>query len=153
LVLAKNHQDRRSDHTSLAILLTIEDIKRDVFSVAELVDHKNREFFERTGCDAIVCLTGFTTHIMVQELLDPGVQSVIDQLTSTDYGQQLYVVDMDAPEQSFEKVQEWAGKQQAILLGYARDGETEVNPPADTKLRRGDRLVLIATRRPKRYAG
>lgn len=154
LVLARDPNSTRSDHTTLAILLTIETIKKDVFTVAELVDNDNREFFERTGCDAIVCLSHFTTHIMVQELLDPGVQGVIDQLTSTDYGQQLFVVDMAAPKPAtFQVVAEWAAGQKGLLLGYEREGQTEVNPKPDTLLRPGDRLVLIASHRPKAFSG
>ncbi len=149
LVLAQNQLDARSDHTSLAILLTIETLESDVFTVAELVDNDNREFFERTGCDAIVCLSGFTTHIMVQELLDPGVQGVINQLTSTDYGQQIFVIPMESSgTHTVADVRNWARTQKALLLGYERDEDTEVNPPADTPLRKGDRLVLIAASRP-----
>ncbi len=154
LVLARNPMDARADHTSLAILLGIETIKRDVFTVAELVDNNNREFFERTGCDAIVCLSAFTTHIMVQELLDPGVQGVINQLTSTSYGQQIFVVDVESADpKPFEILQQWARDQNALLLGYERNGHTEVNPTAGTTLAKGDRLVLIATNRPKPYTG
>lgn len=152
LVLARNQLDERSDHTSLAILLTIEDINRDVFTVAELVDNNNREQLRRTGCDAIVCLAGFTTNFMVQELLDPGVQSVLDQLTSTDYGQQMFLVDSAATAPTpVRAVRAWAQGQGALLLGFQRDGETTVNPSEDAEVRPGDKLVLIAKRRPKPY--
>ncbi|MFH2005536.1 MAG: ion channel [bacterium] len=150
LVLAKDPQDQRSDHTSLAVLLTIETVKREVFTVAELVETGNREFFERTGCDAIVCLQGFTTHLMVQELLDPGVQGVIDQLTSTAYGEQIFVVDFQSSkERPFSEIHTWATEQKALLLGYEREGKTKLNPEESAVLKPGDRLVFVATRRPK----
>lgn len=152
LVLARNQLDEMSDHTTLAILLTIEDINSAVFTVAELVDNNNRELLRRTGCDAIVCLAGFTTNFMVQELLDPGVQSVLDQLTSTDYGQQMFLVDFEATEaKPIRELHVWAQGERALLLGFQRDGETTVNPSMDVEARPGDKLVLIAQRRPKPY--
>jgi len=152
LVLARDQLDATSDHTTLAILLTIEDIKREVFTVAELVDNNNREHLRRTGCDAIVCLAGFTTHFMVQELLDPGVQGVLDELTSTDFGQQMFVVDFASAEpKPISEVHAWAQQQGALLMGLQRDGKTTVNPPGDTDIREGDKLVMIARRRPKPY--
>jgi len=149
LVMAKDPQDPRSDHRSLAVLLTIETVNESCFTVAELVETSNREFFERTGCDAIVCLQGFTTHIMVQELLDPGVQGVIDQLVSTAYGQQIFVVPLESSmSKTYRELREWAGDQEALLLGFERNEKTEINPRGRTKLVDGDKLIFVATKRP-----
>ncbi len=150
LVMAKDPQDQRSDHRSLAVLLTIETVNEACFTVAELVESSNREFFERTGCDAIVCLQGFTTHIMVQELLDPGVQGVVDQLVSTAYGQQIFVVPLETSmSKSFRELREWAADQDALLLGFERDGKTEINPRGRTKMSSGDKLIFVAEKRPR----
>ncbi len=149
LVMAKDPQDPRSDHRSLAVLLTIETVNQACFTVAELVETSNREFFERTGCDAIVCLQGFTTHIMVQELLDPGVQGVIDQLVSTAYGQQIFVVDLESSmSKTYRELREWSADQEALLMGFERDNKTEINPRGKTKIVDGDKLIFVATKRP-----
>ncbi|MBN2495246.1 MAG: NAD-binding protein [Deltaproteobacteria bacterium] len=150
LVLACDPQDPHSDHTSLAILLTIESIRREVFSAAELIDGNNREFFERTGCDAIVCPSEFTARFLVQELLDPGVQEVVSQLLSTDVGQQLFVLQAadSLAGKRFSDLHAWAATHRAVLLGYLRAGSTQLNPPPDTSLATGDRLVVIAASRP-----
>jgi voltage-gated potassium channel len=149
LVMAKDPQDPRSDHRSLAVLLTIETVNEACFTVAELVETSNREFFERTGCDAIVCLQGFTTHIMVQELLDPGVQGVIDQLVSTAYGQQIFVVPLESSmSKTYRELREWSADQEALLLGFERNDKTEINPRGRTKIVDGDKLIFVATKRP-----
>jgi voltage-gated potassium channel len=149
LVSAKHPQEPSTDHTTLAILLAIESINAKVRTVAELVDPRNREFIERTRCDAIVCPGGFTSLLMVQEIITPGVQRVMHDLASTGVGQQVYLVPWKGgatrPLSGFGP---WAREQHALVIGAQRGEQLELNPGDDHPVQPGDLVVVIARTRP-----
>ncbi|MEN9581028.1 MAG: hypothetical protein RJA70_4037, partial [Pseudomonadota bacterium] len=91
IVLSKRPRDPHSDDLSIAITLAIEGRQSSITSVVECVDAAAEELMRKAGCDRIVCTSRFEAHFLSQEVVNPGVQEVVAQLTSTLLGQQVYV--------------------------------------------------------------
>lgn len=149
VVLSKDPKDVRSDDLNLAVSMTIEGLKSEIRTVVECVDSDSIEILRRTGCDSIVCASQFSSNLLVHELLDPGVQSVFDQLSQIQVGQQMYVIDITSMgEWQFAELDTWGKGQKLMMIGVKRGEEVHLNPAPDFALSGGDQAVLIADRRP-----
>ena len=55
------------------------------------MDFSAQELLKKAGCDGIVCTSRFDAHFLSHELLNPGVQEVVEELTSNLRGQKVYL--------------------------------------------------------------
>jgi voltage-gated potassium channel len=149
IVLSKDPRDVRSDDLNLAVTMTLEGLKSEIRTVTECVDPESLEILHRTGSDSIVCASRFSSSLLVQELLDPGVQAVFGELTTTTIGQQFYVVPVkDMQSWTFEELSKWSSGKRLLAVGVKRGEAVELNPTAEFKLQKGDEAVLIGKNRP-----
>ncbi len=81
VILCKNDLEA-SDSLNVTIALAIEGRSHKVNTVVEIVDPASEELLKKAGCDKIVCTSRFGAHFLSQELLNPGVQEVIQDLLS-----------------------------------------------------------------------
>jgi len=140
---------RQSDNTNLRIGLTIETIDADIHTVVECLDPENEIFFKRANCDSVVCVAALAGQIMVQELQDPGVSTVVAELTSNAHGKQFYVQDVAMPCADYAALAErYGGRDDCLLIGIRRAGENVLLPARTFPLAAGDRAILIAAGRP-----
>lgn len=150
ILLSKDPKDSRSDDHNLAVVLTLEQLHPELQTVAECVDPGRVGLLKRAGCDSVVCLAELTSALLVSEVLDPGVQAVLHDLTSNDGGHQIYVVPI-------EKLSAWRyAEVQAVLsemgflaLGLKRDGRVLLNPKPGFEVDKADHAVCIGSERPK----
>jgi voltage-gated potassium channel len=150
IVLSQNPQDSRSDDLNLAVCLTIESLRPEVVSIAECVDPESIDVLRRTGCDSVVCVSRFSLSLLVQELLDPGVQEIVEELTDVE-GEQLFVQEIqEMASWKVEELQKWLAGEGALLIGvkWGESGEIQLNPAASTVLEAGDRAIFIGCTRP-----
>lgn len=137
-----------SDHRNLAVALTIERLFPNIFTVVECIKPENIAFFEHANCDSVICLASLTSQMMVQEMQDPGVHSIVSELTSNSTGQQFYVVkppnNMPEYKQLFNSYAE-SGK---VLIGLRRGDKNMLAPALETTIEPGDLAILIADQRP-----
>jgi voltage-gated potassium channel len=148
VILCKRPGDPHADDQSLAITLAIEARQRKVRTVAECVDRSHEELFRKAGCDSIVCTSRFDAHFIGSEVLNPGMQDVVDELLSSTKGQQLYFTRVEAEGQP--RYDDLAARCQArghIVIGLRRDARVELNVPGDTRMRAGDEVVTIGAER------
>ena len=138
-----------ADNRNLKIALTIESLNKDVYTVVECLEPTNEIYFQRTGCDSVVCIASLTEQIMVQELLDPGIGTVLSELTSNVHGNQFYMMDIPAGSaKTVEQLDRQARQSGAILIGIRREQTNHLVPPADYPLQTDDKAILIAATRP-----
>lgn len=130
IVLAKAPGDPHSDNLSVAITLAVEARTGGVHTVVECVDFATQELLRKAGCDSIVCTSRFDAHFVSHELLNPGVQELLHELTSSTRGQQL------------------AAELGHLPLGILRNGETLLNPSGAFAVEQGDSLISIGPTRP-----
>ena len=136
-----------SDNCNLKIGLTIESIAPAVHSVVECLDPENKIYFERANCDAVVCISSLTSQMMVQELQDPGVSTIVSELTSNAHGKQFYILDVGVTVRTYRELEERCERQGAKLIGLRRSNDLHLLPAENLDLLKGDQAVIIAGQR------
>lgn len=151
IVLSKREGDPHSDDLTLAITLAIEARAKRVHTVVECVDFGSEELLRKAGCDSIVCTSRFDAHFLSHELLNPGVQGVIEELTSNLRGQQIYVTPFEGQTNtSFSKIQEICKQQGHLALGLQRGQELALNVGDAYEVHPQDRVITMGPKRLKR---
>ncbi len=147
VILTRNPTDPASDNLNVAIALAIEGRCRQVNTVVECIDPASEELLRKAGCDRIVCTSRFDAHFLSQELLNPGIQEVLGDLLSTGQGQQIYMIPIKSGA-SFEELGSRCRGLGHIALGIScPDGKVNLNPPPETEVTEGCRLVTIGAER------
>jgi voltage-gated potassium channel len=148
IILSKRPGDMSSDNLALAITLAIEARQRSVRTIAECVDTGTEELLRKAGCDSIVCSSRYDAHFITSEVLNPGVQDVVDDLMSTLTGQQFFFTKVDGTGQkSFQQIAEVCRGRGHIAIGVRRDRRLELNVAADHRVQGGDEVVTIGPSR------
>ena len=149
IVQALTESPEHSDNTNLRVVLMIETINPDIYTVAECIDPKNEIFFRRANCDSVVCLAALSGQILVHEMQDPGVSSIIAELTSHECGKQFYLVDFDHHNyKTYGDLRHLFRSENSLTLGIRRDNENLLLPPPETLLIDQDRAIVISDTRP-----
>ena len=151
----RSDQDR--DARTVLAALTIEKIKRGIFTCVELLSRENQSHLELAGVEEIIVPDEYAGKIMATATRNRGMVCLLDELLTRERGNNFYKAGLPP---------EWAGKaigwvhQQmkerfnAILLGIERPGapgcRTQVvtNPAPEESLRPQDRLLFIASGYP-----
>ena len=148
VVLSKKSGGADADNKNVAITLAIEARAPQVFTVVECEDYSTHELLKKAGCDGIVCTSRFDAHFLTHELLNPGIQEVVDQLTSNLKGQQLQLVTYRGKESvAFSNVVRACATQGHMAIGVHSDGRAEFNVEPERPVQRGDRIISIGERR------
>ena len=149
IVLASEVNHVRADDHTLAAVLTIESINPNVFTVAECLDLERVELMRRSGCDSVVCVAGLASTFLVQEVSDPGTQTVVNELMSNRFGQQVYIVPVERMRNwDFSELQAHLSQQGCLVLGVQRGDEALLNPGNTYKLETSDQAICIGPHRP-----
>ncbi|GAB4556779.1 MAG: potassium channel family protein [Haliangiales bacterium] len=151
IVLARDPTDSRSDDLTLAVTMTIEHLNADIETAIECVDPNNVELLRRTGCDSVVCTSKLSSNLLIQELIDPGVQAVFAELSAVQIGQQIFVVPIESMPASawpFGGLSEWCQERRLMALGVKRGDSIHLNPGADFSVEAGDAAVVVGKERP-----
>ena len=149
IVQAMLGDSSNSDHRNLAVALTVERLRPDVYSVVQCLSPHNKGYFVHAGVDSVVCIDALTTQMVVQELQDPGVHAVVTQLTTNAQGKQFYIVDIPAAMDSVGQLtQYFREKHRGIVIGVKRAEAYLLAPDLELPLASGDQAILIASERP-----
>ena len=145
IVQADSHHPDSSDHRNLTVALTFERLHPDVRTIVHVRDPENVPFFERANCDAIICTEALSSQLIAQEMKDPGLNSVLAELTTNAHGKQWFIVDAPKVER-FGQIR--AHFESCVVIGLVRGQRNLLAPPDDTVVEPGDRVAVIASRRP-----
>jgi voltage-gated potassium channel len=147
VVLTKSG-DARSDDLNVSITLAIEGRTREVHTVVECNDFSAQELLRKAGCDAIVCTSRFDAHFLSHELLNPGIQEVVEELTSNAGGQQIYVTRFDGKKHKpFSEIAAVCREHGHVAIGVRNGSATQLNASPDTKVSPGDAVITIGASR------
>jgi voltage-gated potassium channel len=147
VVLTRDPTDPASDNLNVAIALAIEGRCKQVNTVVECIDPASEELLRKAGCDRIVCTSRFDAHFLSQELLNPGIQEVLADLLTLSQGQQLYLLPVSNTG-TFDSFSTRCRNKGHIALGIScPDGKVNLNPPPETFVTTGCRLVTIGAER------
>jgi voltage-gated potassium channel len=150
VVLAENPNDSDSDNATVATCLTLRALAPKLHVVAECVEFQNREVVMRAGCDSVVCITNMAPGVLAQELHDPGVIDVLEELTVwNDAINNIFIVPVQNPDgHSVSDLRAWAGGHHTTLLGVRSGKAIEINPDGDRALQAADAAILVCRKRP-----
>lgn len=148
IVLSRDPNDPYSDDQNLATTLVIESINPDVFSIVEIVDSRKTRQFEFAGSNSIICVSDLTSNLIIQELQDPGIKNVVQELTTNRFGKQLYLVSLSGKEATYRDLVLYGLERGITFLGVIRDSGVLLNCSAGEKISVRDRAVAIAETRP-----
>lgn len=146
VILTRNPADPVSDHLNLAITLAIEARKAEVMTLVECVDPQSEELLHKAGCDRIICNSRFDAHFISQELLNPGIQDVLDEILTLTRGQQFYLTPV-VQSDSFEALSHRCRAQGHLALGYRHHNQQFLNPADSVPVAAGDLLITLGPRR------
>lgn len=136
-----------SDNHNLKIALTVEVLKPEVYTVIECTNPENIDFFKRAGCDSVVCISSLTSQMLVQELLDPGVGTIVSELTSNTHGKQFYLIDIPTSCNEFGTMADYFTKD-VQFIGIRRGRTNHLLPGSSFSIQENDKAIVIATERP-----
>jgi voltage-gated potassium channel len=143
IVLSKKQGDSHSDAVNLSITLAIEARTRSVRTTVECVEVAAQELLRKAGCDSIVCLARFDAHFLGNEVFQPGMQTVIDDLMSANVGQQLQLSPVPSSAATFGDVVALCKKKGHVPIGLLRDHASMLNPGTDVKVTSTDKIISI----------
>lgn len=134
--------------------LTIETINPDAYTVVEVVNRENRQHCLRANADEIIVGSELSSHLLAAATIDHGMSTIVSELISTRYGNDLYSVyvpDSYVGKSYLDVLVSVKKEYDATALGIqkGRGGELITNPDQDYLLCQGDYLVLMAKDRPR----
>ena len=92
----------------------------------------------------------YNGQILVHEMQDPGISSIIAELTSHECGKQFYLLSFDHKDNKiYEDIKNLFLGKNSFTLGIRRKNENLLLPPPNTPLMSEDRAIVIADTRPK----
>lgn len=148
IILLKNAGDSHSDDQNLSTLLVIESINPNIVSIVEVFNPEKEEQFKLAGCDISICAADLSVNLIVQELQDSGTKDVIWEITSNQYGEQIYFVKPISKHPiSYKDVVVWCLENNYTALGISREGKTIINCSGETPIKVDDKLILIGNKR------
>jgi len=148
IVLARRPGDPASDAENVLITLAVEARCPNIITVAECVDPGSEELLRKAGCDRVVCTGRLDAHLVSHELLNPGAQDVLEQLSSNQKGsQQLYLLEVSDAGASFAQLGERCRREGHLALGVRRGDQVLLNPEPGFHLERGDAVITIGPTR------
>ena len=149
IILADKEDPTKSDLKNLAVVLTIESESSGVHTIVECIDPDHIPYFKRAGCDSVLCLNVMAGQIMAQELLDPGITTVIKELTSNTTGKQFYINEIPPSMTVYaELTQHFQTQARTLVAGVRRAGVNHILPEPAMPLEAGDQAILISAVRP-----
>lgn len=160
-VAGRSDQDRDA-RTILAAML-IEKLRPGIFTCAELLSRENEQHLRLAGIEEVVIGDEYSASILATSSRVEGVTEIIDEIFSTQYGNQIY---------KREIREEWVGLsflelQNRVKLAYnalilavekapdpRKSRETPAyqrtitNPPAGYEFQPGDLLIIVSPKEP-----
>jgi voltage-gated potassium channel len=144
LIFSKKPGDPHSDDQNIAITLAIEGRAPKVHTVTECVDFSAQELLKKAGCDGIVCTSRFDAHFLSHELLNPGVQEVVEELTSNLRGQKVHLTTYSAARSvAYRTLTESCTRRGHLPIGVRRGERVELNVGPEFLVEKGDSVITI----------
>lgn len=148
IILSKDSSESHSDDINLSITLVIEKLHPKINSIVEAINPKKVRQIKLAGADSVVCVSELTSNLIIQELQDPGVKDIIDQLTSNNYGQQFYITPIkNSNNKKYIDLINWSIQNNCSVVGLIRNNNPIINCNKDENLKNDDSAIIVAEKR------
>jgi voltage-gated potassium channel len=153
IILARDTSDEGCDAESFTsgtlVRLIEEGGTRSISVVIELARRQNLRMMERAGADGIVPAEGITDMLLTQEMFNPGLRHVVENLATHDTGCEFYIVPQRFSGRALREIQKAALDHPSNLqiVGAMRNGNALMPPDKSLRLEAADKLILLAEKR------
>ncbi len=148
IILSKNRNDPHSDDQNLVTTLIMEKMNPNVFSVVEALDPRKKHQLEVAGADSVVCVSNLRSNLIIQEIQDPGVKDVVEDLTGNQAGEQFYFIPIESmKEWKYRELVLWGLNAGYSVLGLRRNGQAVLGCAAEDSIERTDQAILVGRSR------
>ena len=147
ILQAELTDSENSDLKNLAIALNIEKTHPEVHTVVHCLNPDNVRFFDRCGCDSVVCIMNLVNQVIVQELQDKGVHKVVSELTSNAYGKQFYIGKIPGGIETFGELSDSFTKSNSMAIGLRRGEKNILAPDRGYQIKSSDQAISISSTR------
>jgi len=150
IILSKDRNNPHSDDQNLVTTLILERMNPDVHSVVEVLNPDKIHQMKVAGANSAVCISQFRYNLMINEIQDPGVKDVLNELTSRSFGEQFYFVPVESMKSwDYRELALWGVDNGYSVIGIVRDEENFINCAGDFKIKDTDRAIIIGSKRIK----
>ncbi len=148
LFLATNYSDPSSDAIVASGISVLNRVVEDIHVVAECIEERHRMLYDSVDTDAIVPVLRIGSNLLVQELGDPGITQMVDEITSNLRGNTLFstAVDSEPGELEYLVLAQKLLEVDINLLCVNR-GPDSLTSFSGVRARQNDRLVYVAAAR------
>ncbi|HEV2005581.1 MAG TPA: NAD-binding protein [Candidatus Limnocylindrales bacterium] len=136
-----------ADMHSILTVMAIESIAPNVRTVAEVINPRHVEHFERAHVDEVLVTSRLASRLLARSALYPGLSALVTDIVSGGEGSELYRVDLPSAYCGLtvdDLSARLRSEHHATLLAISRGKQTYVNPPADFVLQPFDDALVVA---------
>lgn len=141
----QNKNEKDADMASILSLLAVKGLNPSIYSIIEILTHEQRENAQRAGADEVIETNTFSSFVMMNSFLSPGMSNTLLTMLNHLKGSKLSFIpaSQECIGASFGECNHTFMEKQILLLGVKRNGESIVNPPFDFQIIEGDDLLVI----------
>jgi voltage-gated potassium channel len=140
------------DAKTLLATLAVESINSDVHTCVEVIKSENRQHFQRAKADEMVVSAELTGALLASSAINHGISHAVSDLLTHPGGTEFYEIapPMAVCDMTFASALTWLKVERNCILVAITRGKDDyaINPPADTKIAEGDRLLVISEKDP-----
>ncbi len=136
-----------ADMHSILTVMAIESIAPNVRTVAEVINPRHVEHFERAHVDEVLVTSRLASRLLARSALYPGLSALVTDIVSGGEGSELYRVDLPSAYIGLtvdDLSTRLRSEHHATLLAISRASRTFVNPPSDFVLQPFDDALVVA---------
>lgn len=148
IVLCTANDDASTDGQVASVLNMVEHINPGIKTVAECLDERHEILFRSTNCDSVVYSSQVVNNLLVQEIQDDGIASLVTTLTqNADFT--FYSQALEKPlSGTYQDTAEKLSKRSSKLISIMRDGRHHINCES-LESKAGDLLIYAGPKRLK----
>ena len=136
-----------ADMHSILTVMAIESVAPQVRTVAEIINPRHVEHFERARVDEMLVTSRLASRLLARSALYPGLTGLVTDIVSGGGGSELYRVELPSSYLGLT-IDEVSGRlrneHRATLMAVSRGTQTFVNPAADFRVADNDDLLVVA---------
>lgn len=144
--------DEDRDARTVLAALTIERIAPGIYCCAELINGQHASLLRMAKVEEVVIRDWYAGRIMGTLGRNRGVATVLHDILSYEEGNGLHTIEVSKRRAGTDLgtlFHELKARHDALLVSWEHAGEVVVNPPLDAVVQAGDRLIVVAPKRPR----
>lgn len=148
-------EDQDRDARTLLTALTLEKMNPEIYTVAELLSSESTNHLRMAGVEEVAVRGEITSNMLATCLRNRGLMSMVHEVFTSSFGSQFYKCrpPQDLAGEPFSVVMaELKDRYDILVVGIDKGddahSEVETNPPKDTVVEAGHKLVIIGNEPP-----